>query len=241
MKNPRGQVASALRSAWESTIAKYYNIDGPSSAIGSEAGLQAYLMVELDTAIRAMEKKGAMPQNTRVFIEPCISRTKIVPDLIVCRNRSVIAVVELKYTPRLDLAISEENASSGLQKDLASFIALYEKSQSELAPSFLHERYCGDFGVTFENFKFSKQTLFIWGGVHKWTPDSLKATFSSKEALRGVPFFEMHANTEDKKKATTAYFFNGKAVRGPIEPLIPAINSDLGVSKAPEADGLALE
>jgi hypothetical protein len=212
MKNPRGQVTAAFRSAWESTIAKYYNIDGPSSAIGSEAGLQAYLMVEVDTAIRALEKTGVMPPNTRIFIEPRISKTKIIPDLIVCRNQSVIAVVELKYTPRLDLAKSEEEAGFGLKKDLTSFIDLYAMTQDGKCPEFLHERYLGKFGVTSERFKFSKQTLFIWGGVHKATKKSLKETFPSKDTLQRMPVFEMHANTQQGMGASTAYFFAGKSM-----------------------------
>ena len=232
MRNPRGQVAAAFRSAWDSTIAKYYNIDGPSSAIGSEAGLQAYLMVELDTAIRALEKTEAMPPNTRIFIEPCISKTKIVPDLIVCRNQSVIAVVELKYTPRLDLPKGEETASSGVQKDLASLIEIYEKAQSENQPTFLHKRYLGEFDVGFEKFTFSKHTLFIWGGVHKSIPKSLKEIFRRNEALKDLPFFEMHTKTEGNKKATTAYFFNGKSVNDKNNPLVAAIDADRSVGQA---------
>ena len=212
MKNPRGPITSALKSAWESTIAKYYNIDGSSSAIGSEAGLQAYLMVELDAAIRVLEKGGLMALNTRIFIEANIGSTDIRPDLIICRHKSVVAVVELKYTPRLDLAACEDSASFGVKKDLSSFTKLYELTQAGARPEFLHKRYLGKFEQPFENFIFSKNTLFVWAGVHKSSKHSLKSTLGPEHVLSKMPVFEMHANTEASQKATTSYFFESEAL-----------------------------
>ncbi len=211
MKNPRSVLTIAFKRAWESTISKYYNVDGPSPAINSEAALQAYFLVELTEAVHTMEIDGDMPSGTRVFIEPTIYPRKIIPDMIVCRNKSVIAVVELKYFPRVDMAESEKNAISGVEKDLDSFERVYEMTQAdtETSPSFIHERYLGEFSEKSEKFEFSRKTLFIWGGVHKASSNSLKEKFPSHAVLQGMPMFEMHANTRDDGKADPSYFFDG--------------------------------
>lgn len=202
----------ALKTAWESTIAKYYNVDAPSPHISSEAALQAYLLHELIVAVKGLEASGDMPLNTRVFIEPVTDPDGITPDLIICRNKTVIAVVELKYTPRIDLVKSEESSMAGVKKDLNGFETLYKRTHSDEAtsPSFLHNRYRGEFSEESEKFIFSKQTLFVWAGVHGSTGKSLKEAFPSREALQGIPIFEMHANALNKSKARIAYFFDGQ-------------------------------
>ena len=88
----RNLIRSQIISAWETTIENEYK----QVLINSERGLQTYLCFHL---LRAFEKDDV---QRRIFIEPNLKIDAVTryPDLVICNSREVIAVIELKYTPR---------------------------------------------------------------------------------------------------------------------------------------------
>lgn len=131
-----------------------------------------------------------MPLNTRVFIEPEIKHSKgrtIRPDLLVCRNSMVVAFVELKYLPRFTYSGKE---LGGFTKDVKSLICL-----SEAEGEYVHARYQGAFKPPgFETFKFSANTLLVWGGVY-----SAKEKESRVKEI--VELAEKHPVLESKRQS----------------------------------------
>ena len=90
----RSLLRGHLTKAWHKTIEKYYL----KGLINSEAGLQTFFYIELVEQFRESKVTRV------VFIEPNITAdgdgTPRFPDLVICNFKSMIGVVELKFTPR---------------------------------------------------------------------------------------------------------------------------------------------
>jgi hypothetical protein len=131
--------------AWQASI----NNDYSSQRINSERSLQASFWSHLN---------NLLPHTRRLFIEPYIEicsstgQKRVYPDLAVCNTKKVIAVLELKYTPR------------GRPK--------YEKDIRNLADIARHRRKIVVSNRRFrglerdsQEYPLSKSILFVWAGV----------------------------------------------------------------------------
>lgn len=88
----RHLIRAQICKAWDETIQNAYE----KVLINSERGLQTYFCIHL---MKAFEEDGV---QRRIFIEPNLKIGEKIcfPDLVICNTREVIAVIELKYTPR---------------------------------------------------------------------------------------------------------------------------------------------
>ncbi len=88
----RNLIRNQIRQAWDLTIDDEYE----KVLINSERGLQTYFCMHL---LNIFKDEGV---QRRIFIEPNLKIGEMIryPDLVVCNTREVIAVIELKYTPR---------------------------------------------------------------------------------------------------------------------------------------------
>ena len=102
----RRLLRSHLTAAWRQTIEDSYQ----GQLINSERGLKVFFCAALTEAFKEDQVRR------RIFVEPCLSRgageSKRYPDIVICNQRSVIGIVELKYRPK---------GRAPYQKDLVGF------------------------------------------------------------------------------------------------------------------------
>ena len=157
-----------IEAAWTKSIEEDYD----KHTILSERALQASLWAHLKN-----KAKGQF-----IFIEPKIQlpplgdekpRTTI-PDIVVCRGRSIIAVIELKFAPR-----GKPDFKADIVK-LQSFYA--NKSTIELAlPRFMGIK------VKDHSYKITNRTQFVLGCICNKLPSGLDSFLEGieNEALKG--------------------------------------------------------
>ena len=205
MKNPRSPLTRVLKDAWKVVIAKHYNAGSSSPDINSEAALQAYFFSEIRRQTMHAEETGRISTGIRVFVEPTFQfdGKEVVPDLVVCRGRNVIALIELKYLPRV-AACSLPDIPKGLKKDLTSLRRLFVSKDSSSILTFTHERFSGNFEKEKEVFVVSKSALFVWAGVYASSGDSNANWLNFDEVVGSTedfPFLQLHAVTGSKTDA----------------------------------------
>ena len=173
---PRVPFRTQLLKAWRNSVFNHYR----DCLINSERSLQASLWSNL---------LSELPSNRRTFIEPrirCDSHNpipRIYPDLIVCNSRSVIATIELKYTPRTNPRYS---------KDLRTLNWIAENKSNLYVEN---ERYSGKTPLT-KRYPFAKNTLFIWASIHKRPRSPINAaTLAVAYPSLANCFVEFHAET----------------------------------------------
>ena len=181
----RNQLRAIIIKSWSESIERDY----ARQRINSERSLQASLWGKLNEAIG--------PQR-RMFIEPGISyqengiRKQIFPDIVICNSREVVAVIELKYHPKILRPFT---------KDLQSLntISKYRKTISLRNSRFN--------GLEFDSKKYpcSQQILFVWAGVHRGTYDEINRPALKFEHLEGC-FLELHAETK-KSSSPEIYYY----------------------------------
>ncbi|MCY4745674.1 hypothetical protein NYO99_11885 [Pelomonas sp. UHG3] len=168
------------RAAFEGVGALY-----EQQLINSERSLQAAMWHELRQRFEAEGKS-----TFKIYVEPRIrlpkegrldSRT-IIPDLVVCNDRSVIAVIELKFSPK---------GAPGSAKDFASFERM--SIQHDLV-KVQHTRWFGEKPVS-KPYPFANSVLFVWAAVGKRT--SRAGSQPDLELLPGknAMFMRMFLNT----------------------------------------------
>lgn len=174
----RKLIKSQIIDAWRHIIATDY----ANQRINSERSLQAAFWAQLNSRLG---------RNRRLFIEPCLSvigplaRKAVYPDVVVCNSREVIAVIELKYLPRV---------KPEYLKDMRTlqFIAR-ERSGIRIANS----RYRGP-TVDSRDYAVSSNTLFVWAGVHKADRlDQLPLYSEAFPELHGC-YLQLHAVTDSE-------------------------------------------
>jgi hypothetical protein len=124
-----------------------------------------------------------------MFIEPQFhvmdSGTRVIPDIVICNSRSIIAVIELKYRPR---------GSAVYQKDIRTLDLL---ATCGVSLSLSNERFSGPL-VDGRVYGFATKTLFVWGGFHRQPKmgSLLQSPFLSTDfdSLAGR-FLQLHAET----------------------------------------------
>lgn len=129
--------------------------------------------------------------NRRLFIEPNFSvRSKgvirrLVPDIVICNSREVIAVVEIKYLPR---------ANPKFDKDVES-LNLLSKHRAQLSVSNI--RFSGQKQDARE-YGFSSDMLFVWASIHKQAPvGGYESIARGKRHLNGC-FMQLAAETREE-------------------------------------------
>ena len=170
-----------IESAWRSSIEGDYD----NHKVLSERTLQASLWAHLKD----------LAQSQYIFIEPRIQLPAnagerprfVVPDIVVCRAKSIIAIIELKFAPR---------AKPDLTNDLKKLLALYSgRAQIELVlPRFLGVK------VKDHAYRITEQTQFVLGCVSNKPPRGLSSTFESIQstALKGRATVLFAVTEEDR-------------------------------------------
>ncbi len=145
----RAPLRKHLRQAWIYAIKTYSR-----ALINSERGLQVYFCAKLLAIFR---KEG---YARRIFVEPRISGDKgkhRYPDVVICNRRQIIAVVELKYQPRVPAVRGE------YQKDLDTLCWIQERTEGV---AISNDRYLGPSGQL-RTYSVAKDALFCWAGVYR--------------------------------------------------------------------------
>ncbi len=184
----RSLIKRQIISAWESCI----NDDYCSQRINSERSLQASFWAHLNVLLG---------KNRRLFIEPSMtmgsgtSVRRLYPDIVVCNSRSVIAVVELKYTPK---------GSPRYKKDVRSLASIaVNRSKIKIANS----RFRGNEQDS-RGYHMPKNVLFVWAGVHSGARSAGKGLYSVEHrSLKGC-YLELHAQTASDD-APDIYYYQG--------------------------------
>ena len=216
MRNPRGPLSRVLKDAWKVVIAKHYNAGTTSPDINSEAALQAYFFSEIRRQVLFAEETGRIDGGIRVFVEPkfLFEDKEVIPDLVVCRGSDVIALIELKYLPRV-VTGSLHDIPKGFKKDLTSLRKLFVSKDASAILSFTHERYSGKFTEVKESFYVSKSALFVWAGVYASSGDS-NANWLRLDNVDGptenFPFLQLHAVTRFEEYAAVESRFGYETV-----------------------------
>ena len=140
-----------------------------------------------------------LPANRRLFIEPGISiRTsngikKIVPDIVVCNSREVIAVIELKYRPK---------GPPNYLKDIQT-LDLIARNRDGIAIA--NARFRGA-EKDARRYTASQKILFVWAGIHTApAPDEEKLFAEGIGSLSGS-YLQLHAATHAGQAPDVYYY-----------------------------------
>jgi hypothetical protein len=123
-----------------------------------------------------------------MFIEPGITYSdkgvvrRIFPDIVICNSREIVAVIELKFHPKVRPPFT---------KDLAS---LNNISKHRNSISLSNSRFNG---IEFDpkTYTGSSQILFAWAGIHKGCYDEQDWAAWRYPHLKGC-YVELHAETK---------------------------------------------
>ena len=167
----RRLLKSQIVEAWVHSIETDYR----AKRIASERSLQASFWSVLN---QIFEK------NRRVFIEPTlfVHGRPIIPDLVICNSRSVIAVIELKYSPR---------AGPRYKKDIGN-LALIAEHRSNVALSDARFRRVNS---SEKVYPLANHVLFVWAGVHAKVRKLPTHLYSNGHTFLDGCFMELHAET----------------------------------------------
>lgn len=165
-----------LLAAWRNTIENHYD----KCLLNSERSLQASFWSHI---------VAELPNNRRTFIEPRIKHhrgpaiPRIYPDILVCNSQTVIAVIEIKYTPK---------TPPQFKKDINT-LNWVAKNKSRLYVE--NNRYQGDASET-EWYDFADNTLFVWAGVHR-PRENPGTLFQGVQKTLRKALMQLHAETGD--------------------------------------------
>ena len=146
MSKFRYPLQNQLWNAFTRTIREDYEEQLINSENGMLAAFDRHLRLEI-------------PKARRIFIEPRVFDGKDptrrwFPDMVVCNSREVIAVLEMKYTPR------------GLPKYERDIEKLKSIAKLRKRLHVANTRYLG-VPVDDREYTFSAKTLFLWVGVQR--------------------------------------------------------------------------
>ena len=178
----RNRLRKQIIEAWTASIETDYQ----RQRINSERSLQASLWSQLNQRLDA--------RTRRMFIEPAVTLSMkagtktLYPDLVICNSKQIIAVIELKYQPRIQ---------PSYHKDVET-LRLIAAHRSEINLS--NSRYRGT-EVDSKAYGLAREAIFVWAGVHREPNcvsgnDSVAILTASTPELRGS-FLELHASTRD--------------------------------------------
>lgn len=154
----RRLLKAQIKSAWRAAMSSDYC----SQRINSERSLQASVWRSLFQIFDEESRKAPRGRSTaprHIFIEAPLSllvkgkRTVRRPDIIVCDANKIIAVIELKYTPRV---------GGAHQKDVET-LRLIADARTTIAYTNARQLGHGNKPVTFT---LADDSVFVWAGVH---------------------------------------------------------------------------
>lgn len=220
----RPTLRKVISNAWETCL----DVDYPERVINGERALQACFYHRL---VLALENLGKYPKRT-IFVEPQLGfdnvtfpsgrevvaktpqRRKIYfPDLVVCDSTKVIAVIELKFLPKIILFHSNpQELNKGVKKDIRTFSEIAHNLMTEshqqtmVGMNVLNERYLG-VRAKEKTYQISPDCLMIWAGVHKKPADTQLSTqpliFQSSAVFEKMNWLEIHSLTADGEHPKT--------------------------------------
>lgn len=118
---------------------------------------------------------------------------RVFPDIVVCNSREVIAIIELKYLPRV---------KPRYQKDIST-LELIACHRSAIRIS--NERYRGR-DADDQEYSLSKEILFVWAGIHAVHQSQPEHLFSEgHDNLTGC-YLQLHAATHSDRAADVYYY-----------------------------------
>ena len=177
----RQELRELLKQAWSATVQGPYR----HQEINSERGLQVHFCA---TLLPLLSKRPR-----RLFIEPRVvvsSRdTSVFPDILICSERAVIAVVELKYTPR---------AKPSIDGDLSKLRAF---GASEEIIKVANERFRGKRGAPVK-YTLAKSAFLCWAGIYCGT--EVQVNLGARSKLNGRLLL-LHARTAEGKHAEPTF------------------------------------
>lgn len=155
--------------------------------INSERSLQAAMWHELR---QQFKKQNA--STFKIYVEPRIRLPKkgrleartVIPDLVICNERSVIAVIELKFSPK---------GAPGSRKDFATFSRM--SLQHDLV-KVQHTRWFGEQPVR-RPYPLADSVLFVWAAVGKRTTRAASQPDLKSLPGRNAMFMRMFLNTAE--------------------------------------------
>lgn len=144
--------------------------------INSEHGLQAVYYAR----VRAL-----LPDDRGIMVEPTlkVSGRRVIPDIVITWKGKVVAVVELKYSPK---------GQAAYKKDVNN-MALIAGSRDDLRLE--HHRLVGVKNISI-SYKMSPSILFIWAGIHRPECDQSSYLYSDGYPELYDSFMEFHAETQ---------------------------------------------
>lgn len=176
----RNPLKNVIIDAWQGSI----KIDYLKQRINSERSLQASFWSQLNRKL---------PPTRRIFIEPPMKvKTqsgikRIIPDIVICNTKEVIAVIELKYLPR---------GQPKFKKDVES-LALISQKRKQISIS--NSRFRGTEKDSKE-YSLSKNMLFIWASIHAKPKQEITTLFSKGHESLSNAFIQLHAETKHDGK-----------------------------------------
>lgn len=199
---------SQLINAWDECI----KCDYPNGLINGERALQACLHHRLSNDFKAR----GMANCRRIFVEPTIyaqGRTwRRMPDMVICDSNNVIAIVELKFHPRVTLSGKfGDILRDGAEKDLDTLLSIAQVLNGVSAKpgadashiEISNKRYVG-VSCASKTYRLASNLMLVWAGIYK---QSDRNDASSTERLvrvfedAGVTiqggFLELHAQTQE--------------------------------------------
>lgn len=142
-----------LKRAWTYTIEHEY----AEQMINSEHGLQVCFCAALHAEF---EKSKMSKKSRRLFIEPRLrfpDGSARHPDIVICDTKSIVGIVELKYTPR------GRPGKPSLFKDMETLIQSVTDANSL---QISNDRYLGKTTVK-RSFSLAENAVLCWAGVYK--------------------------------------------------------------------------
>lgn len=176
----RSLIKSEILQAWSDSVWSDYC----NQRINSERSLQASFWGHLN---------DQLSKNRRLFIEPGMSIhtkasvKKLIPDIVVCNSKEVIAVIELKYLPR---------AQPRYKKDINTLSLI---AQNKKGISISNERFRGKEKDS-NCYTLASNVLFVWAGIHAEERDEPEMLYSTGHAALDDCFLELHAVTRKDRQ-----------------------------------------
>ena len=171
----RNPLKNRLFKAWDESISRDYH----KQRINSERSLQASYWAQLNSIL---------PETQRVFIEPPMRMwtkygwKKVIPDILVCSKTEVIAVIELKFSPK---------GQPDYQKDIET-MALISRKRTQVLVS--NKRFRGN-EVDSREYSLSRNILFVWAGIHAKPKKEIQKLYASRYKSLDNAYVQFHAET----------------------------------------------
>ena len=143
----RQTLRDQLVQAWHQTIEQPYR----EQLINSERGLQVHFCAALLNIFSKYERPR------RIFVEPRISSKLLdkgyIPDVLICNQRSIIGIVELKYKPK------------GRAKYVKDLRTLERLTDQEAEITIANDRFRGK-KLNVRSYKMASNSIVCWAAVY---------------------------------------------------------------------------